>query len=137
MQIKVSLMIHSSGEVISIESKTVEDLFKSVEKTLKKMVKETFKALVDGGYIHNHNSIYLDLKWLMHTIIGYEVDRMKEHSYSLSRSFDIGKVKSIVIDINEAMDKDFENADRVTEAFDSLAKDVDDIFNQLQKHMKR
>jgi hypothetical protein len=137
MQIKVSLMIHSSGEVISIESKTVEDLFKSIRKSLEQMVKETFEALVDGGYIHNYHSVYLDLKGLLYTIIGYEVDRMREHSYSLSRSFDIGKVKSIVIDINEAMDKDFKNEDRVTEAFDSLSKDVDDIFDQLQKHMKR
>ena len=137
MQIKLSLMIHSSGEVISIESKTVEDLFKSIEKSLKKMVEETFEALVDGSYIHNYHSVYLNLQGLLGSVIGYEVDRMREHSYSLSLSFDIGKVKSIVIDINKAMNKDFENEDRVKEAFDSLVKDVDDIFNQLEKHMKR
>jgi hypothetical protein len=34
------------------------------------------------------------------------------------------------------MNKDFENEDRVKEAFDTLAKDVEDIFNQLQNHMK-
>ena len=35
------------------------------------------------------------------------------------------------------MNKDYENEDRVTEAFDSLTKDVDDILSQLEKHMKR
>ena len=137
MQIKLSLMIHSSGEVISIESKTVEDLFKSVEKSLRRMVEETFKALVDGGYIHNHYSVHLNLQGLLGSVIGDEVDRMKEKSYSFSLSYDIDRVKSIIIDINKAMDKDYENEDRVTEAFDSLTKDVDDILSQLEKHMKR
>jgi hypothetical protein len=33
------------------------------------------------------------------------------------------------------MNKDFENKDRITVAFDSLTKDVDDILSQLEKQI--
>ena len=67
------------------------------------------QTLVDGGYVKNLYRIHLELKSLLQSLIHEELNRMQERAYnhSLSLSFDIGRVKSIVIDINKAMDKDF------------------------------